>query len=431
LVLLLVNKMANPRKVAVTALLKIERDAAYSNITLNSVFKELELSSADKALVSALVYGVLDRKITLDYVLSRFMKTPLKKTAPYTLTVLRTALYQIMYMDKIPQSAAVNEAVKLIKNSKESRNSGFVNAVLRAALRADNLLPEGESLEALSVRFSCPEFIVKSFLKDYGVENTKNLLKESLETPPLTIRVNTAKTDAATLKEKLSENNIDFCETEIDNCLIFKKGFDISSNPLYKDGLFYAQDKASQTAVKVLAPEENQRVLDMCAAPGGKSFTMANLMKNSGEIVACDLYEARVKLIADSAKRLGLDIIKPTVNDATQYNEKLGEFDCILCDVPCSGLGVLRRKPEIKYKNEFDFTALEDIQYQILCNAVKYLKKGGKILYSTCTLRCAENENIVNRFQKEHTGFEKVYEHTFMPHIDNTDGFYCALIIKN
>ena len=427
---MLVNKMANPRKVAVTALLKIERDAAYSNITLNNIFKEYELSQQDKALVSALVYGVLDRKISLDYVLNRFMKTPFKKTAPFTLAVLRMGLYQIMYMDKIPSSAAVNEAVKLIKNSKENRNAGFVNAVLRAATRAEKLLPEGNSAEELSVRFSCPLFIVNSFLHDYGLENTINLLSSSLEAPPFTVRINTVKIGTEDFKQQLKNEELEYTETKFENSLIFPKGFDISASGLFKKGFFYAQDLASQAAVEVLSPKENDRVLDMCAAPGGKSFTMATKMQNLGEIVACDLYESRVKLIADSAERLGISIIKPTVCDATEYNKALGEFDCILCDVPCSGLGVIRRKPEIKYKDYPEFSELEDIQYRILCNAVKYLKQGGKILYSTCTLRKAENENAVNRFLCEHSNFQKEYEHTFMPHIDSTDGFYCALLTE-
>ncbi len=423
--------MANPRKIAVKALLKIEKDNSYSNITLNHIFKEFELSSADKALVSALVYGVLDRKITLDYVLAKFLKTPLKKTADYTLAVLRTGLYQIMYMDKIPQSAAVNEAVKLIKASKESRNAGFVNAVLRSATREEKLLPEGNSTQDLSVIYSCPSFIVESFLADYGIENTKALLASSLETPPLTIRVNTAKTDVEGLINRLSALNITCKKSNIDACLTIEKGFDIATSPLYQNGEFYVQDEASQQAVAILNPQKNQRVLDMCAAPGGKSFTIANLMQNSGEVISCDLYESRVKLIADSAKKLGLNIINATVCDATVYNEALGKFDCILCDVPCSGLGVLRRKPEIKYKDIEDFASLEEIQYRILCNAVNYLKPGGKILYSTCTLRSQENEKLVNRFQKEYNSFQKAYEHTFFPHIDKTDGFYCALLISN
>ena len=422
--------MSNPRKLAVKALLKIEKDNAYSNITLNSFLKENDLEGQDKAFFSALVYGVLDRKITLDYVLAGFMKTPLKKTAPFTLNALRVGLYQIMYMDKIPDSAAVNETVKIIKASKENRNAGFVNAVLRAALRNEIKLPEGETAKALSVRFSCPEWIVKGFIDDYGTENTVKLLEESLKAPPVTLRVNTVKISTDELIEKLKGMGITAVNGEIPDSLIVENGMDIASNPLYKEGLFYAQDCASQKAVSVLAPSTESRVLDLCAAPGGKSFTMACLLENKGEIVSCDLYEARVGLIEKSAKRLGLDIVKPCINDATVYNEALGEFDYILCDVPCSGLGVIRRKPELKYKSQSDFEELEGIQYRIFCNAVKYLKKGGKILYSTCTLRQAENEKLVIRFQKEYNDLTLKYEHTFMPHIDNTDGFYCALFEK-
>lgn len=420
--------MANPRQIAVNALLKIEKERAYSNITLNGIFKENELSNADKALISAIVYGVLDRKITLDYVLGQYMKTPLKKTAPFTLCVLRSALYQIMFMDKIPDSAAVNEAVKIIKKSRESRNSGFVNAVLRAVLRSEKLLPEGNTPEDLSVRYSCPLWIVESFISDYGTVTAISLLEESLKAPPVTVRVNTVKNDKNTLKSTLENEGIVCTESENENSLIVEKGISIPKSNAYRQGLFYVQDPASQTAVSALGAKNGDRVLDMCAAPGGKSFTLACLMENEGEIVACDLYEARTKLIADSAKRLGLDIIKARVADATEYDESLGKFDCVLCDVPCSGLGVIRRKPEIKYKSDCDFTELEDIQYRILCNAVRYLKKGGRILYSTCTLRRGENENVVIRFQKEYNTFNKVYERTLMPHIDKTDGFYFALL---
>ena len=419
--------MTNQRKLAVSILLKIENDNAYSNLTLASFLKDTDLNNEGKAFVSALVYGVLDRKITLDFVLSKFMKTPIKKTAPFTLCVLRTALYQIMFMEKVPESAAVNEAVKLIKKSKENRNAGFVNAVLRSVLRAENLIPQGDSIKDLSLRFSAPEWIVESFVCDYGKETAIKLLEESLKFAPVTLRVNTLKTTADALKEKLGTKSDD---TVFLNSLILEKGFDLANNELYKQGLFHVQDLASQKAISVLCPKPNERVLDICAAPGGKTFTMAELMENKGEIIACDLYEHRVGLIDEGAKRLGIDIIKPIVSDAEIFNEALGEFDVVLCDVPCSGLGVIRRKPDIKYKTENDFTELCEIQYKILCNAVKYLKSGGKILYSTCTLRRAENEDIVNRFLNEHNCFKKVTEKTLMPHIDKTDGFYYALLEK-
>lgn len=424
----MVNSMVNPRKLAVKALLKINTEAAYSNITLNSFFKESELSSSDKALATALVYGVLDRKITLDYVLQKFIKTPLKKTAPFTLEVLRTAVYQIMFMDKIPNSAAVDEAVKLIKKSKESRNSGFVNAVLRNVLRTESLLPCGDSVEDLSVIYSCPQDIINSFISDYGKENAVSLLKESLKPAEFTVRVNTLKTDIETFQSAIGKETE---PTEINGALIFKNGIDVSGNKCYKDGLFYVQDLASQTAVSVLNPQPETRVLDMCAAPGGKSFTMALLMQNKGEIISCDLYEHRVELIEKSAKRLGIDIIKTKVCDASVYDSSFGEFDYILCDVPCSGLGVIRRKPDIKYKDLSVCDSLCEIQFSILQNAVKYLKKDGKMLYSTCTLRKKENEDIIERFLEINKDFTCQYSHTFMPHTDGTDGFFCALLTRN
>lgn len=417
--------MANPRKLAVKALLKINTDSAYSNITLNSLFSESDASPMDKALATALVYGVLDRKITIDYVLSKFLKTPLKKVAPFTKEVLRTAVYQIMFMDKIPDSAAVDEAVKLVKASKESRNSGFVNAVLRNILRAETLLPQGDSLEDLSIIYSCPKEIIESFVNDYGINNAKCLLEESLKSADITVRVNTVKTNVEDFEKEIG---IDTLKTDIEGGLILKSGIDVGKNKLYNDGLFYVQDLASQKAVSVLNPTADSRVLDMCAAPGGKSFTMALLMQNKGEIVSCDLYPQRVELIEKSAKRLGLSIIKTKVSDATVYDEGLGEFDYILCDAPCSGLGVIRRKPDIKYKAFEEFDSLCEIQLKILKNAVKYLKKGGKLLYSTCTLRKKENEDIVNAFLSENKDFKCEYSHTFMPHTDGTDGFYCALL---
>lgn len=415
--------MANARKTAVKVLVKIEKEGAYSNLAVAEGLKTAELTPQDKALATALIYGVLDRKITLDFILSKFLKTPVSKTEPFTLAVLRTALYQIKYMDKIPESAAVNEAVKIMKSSKFSRNSGFVNGVLRSVLRTEVTLPQGENAEDLSVKYSCPLWIVESFLKDYGVEDTKALLEESLKPAGTVLKVNTVKTDIENVKSKLSD--IPFKEGE--NSLELVKGIDISKSELYKEGLVYVQDYASQRAVATLDPKKGDRVLDMCSAPGSKAFTMANLMENEGEIIACDLYPHRVELIEKSARRLGIKIIKSCVLDATKFDENLGQFDCILCDVPCSGLGVIRRKPEIKYTKSDDFKELENIQLSIVKNALRYLKKGGKLLYSTCTLRKAENENLVISLKKEYNDLYLISEKTFMPHKDGTDGFYCAL----
>ena len=422
--------MPNARKIAVNALLEV-RKQAYSNITLNKFLSDAELSSVDKSFITALFYGVLDRTITIDYVLSQFIKTPLKKVDSFVLEVLRVALYQIMYMDKIPDSAAVNEAVKIVKNSKRKSLSGFVNGVLRNILRDGVHLPQGNSINELSVRYSCPEWIVKSFTSDYGIENAINLLKSSLKAPPVTLRVNSLKTTTNALCEMLNNDGISAKVSLLDNAIDISGGIDITKSRMYKEGFFHVQDIASQTVVSVLNPVKDERVLDVCAAPGGKSFTTAQYMQNTGEIISCDLYEKRVELIKKGAVRLGISNITATQNDATVYNERFGKFDAVICDVLCSGLGVIRRKPEIKYKDLEEYQDITEIQMQILETSVKYLKDDGRILYSTCTLRKCENEYIIERFLDKYPQYELKYQRTFMPHIDGSDGFYCALLVKS
>ncbi|MBE6732781.1 MAG: 16S rRNA (cytosine(967)-C(5))-methyltransferase RsmB [Ruminococcaceae bacterium] len=420
--------MANARLVAVNALFKINKEKAYSNLTLDKLFSSADLSPKDKALATALVYGVLDRKITIDYIISKLSKTPLKKLSPLTVEAIRIGIYQLMFMERIPESAAVNESVNIIKRSKESRNSGFVNAILRNFIRNPIELPKGDDIHSLSVRFSCPEWIIKGFLDDYGTKDTVKLLEASLLSPPVILRVNTLKTTTEQLLELLKDEGITAKHTDIKDALEIEGGIDIKNSKLYRDGYFFVQDTASQTVVKILSPKPNEKVLDICSAPGGKTFTTALLMENKGEITACDLYEQRLCLVKRSAERLGLDIIKTKVNDATKVNKEFKDFDAVLCDVPCSGLGALRRKPEIKYKEITDFSEIEAIGRTILQNAVCYLKKGGRILYSTCTLRKAENENVVAEFLEKNKNFKLSCSHTFMPHLDNTDGFFCALL---
>ena len=421
--------MANPRKLAVSALLKVENDGAYSNITLNHLFESAELTAEEKRMTTALFYGVLERKLTLDAVLSTMVKSPLRKTPPYTLQVLRTGLYQIMFMDGIPAFSAVDESVKLIKKSKENRSAGFVNALLRKAAGKENLLPAGDDPDALSIRYSCPRWIVDTLLSDYGIEDTKGILEESLKPAPLILRVNTMKTTPAELLAGLVKNGIkgELCEG-FNNAVQVSRGFDIAKSPLYKKGLFHVQDLASQSVAAALSPKPGERILDLCAAPGGKSFTMAQLMENEGEIVSCDLYEQRTGLIAEGAKRLGLPIIKPQTADGSVFNPALGAFDAVLCDVPCSGLGVMRRKPDIKYKPCEDFGALGDIQKRLLSTASQYVAAGGRLIYSTCTLRAAENTQVTGAFLGENDSFHLTYERTYLPHKDKTDGFYCAVM---
>ena len=422
--------MPNARKIALKALLEV-RNQAYSNITLNKFLKETELSNTDKSFVTALFYGVLDRTITIDYILSKHIKTPIKKIPQYALENLRLALYQIAFMDKIPDSAAVNEAVKIIKNSKQKHLSGFTNGVLRNVLRDGVTLPSSNDIISLSIKYSCPEWIVKSFVDDYGQENAISLLEASLQTPPVTLRVNTLKTNTSLLSDILLKENISTKPSVLDNSLQVEGGIDVVKSNAYRSGLFHVQDIASQTVVSILAPNKNERVLDICAAPGGKTFTMAQYMQNEGEIIACDLHQKRVELINKGANRLEITNIKAIQNDATTKNESLGKFDAILCDVLCSGLGVIRRKPEIKYKNITDYEDITFIQYKILENSASYLNNNGRVLYSTCTLRKCENEGVIQRFLDKYPNYELKYQHTFMPHIDGSDGFYCALLQKS
>ena len=422
--------MGNARKTAAVALTKVDENNAYSNIVLNDALKKAELSKEDTALASALFYGTLDRKITVDYYLSKFIKTPLKKIPPFSLAVLRSAVYQIKFMTRIPQSAAVNEAVKLVKCSKENRMSGLTNAVLRNIIRNDIKLPDGSGLNSLSVRYSCPEWIVKSFIDDYGADTAESLLAESLETPPVTFRVNTLKTDFDSLKRSLENEKTEISPCEnIENHFEFKTHCAVERLPQFLDGLFHVQDIASAICVKSLELDENMTFIDVCSAPGGKTFTAAQYMKNKGKIYAFDLYEHRVKLISEGAERLGIDIISPQQGDALSLRKDLiGTADRVLCDVPCSGLGVIGKKPEIRYKNLDLIDKLTQTQYNILINASEYLKPDGLLVYSTCSLNKAENEDVCDRFLSEHSNFEKHKDYlTLFPHINNSDGFFIAV----
>ncbi len=419
--------MVDVRKLVVNALCRVEEDGAYSNIVLNEAFSKYELNERDKSFASALFYGVLDRKITIDFYINALSKIKVKKMQPITKAALRLGIFQIAFMNKIPVSAAVNESVNIVKKSKENRNFGFVNAVLRSASRSLPNLPEDNTTKSLSVRYSCNESIVKEIIKDYG-HKTDKILSSFLNPPQVFIRYNNIKISKEEFEEKLETNGVKFTKTELGGCYKIDEG-DLFSSQLFKDGLFFVQDISAANAAEALCAKRNERVLDVCAAPGGKSFTTALLMENTGEIVSCDLYEQRVSLIEKGAKRLSINCIKPLVNDASVFNNNLGEFHGVICDVPCSGWGVMRRKPEIKYKSENNFNELEKLQQKILCTSAKYLKSGGRIVYSTCTIRKAENENQIQKFLAQNKDFNLVNEKTILP-IEEYDGFYFAVLQK-
>lgn len=420
--------MANARKIAIDALLRVNNDNAYSNIALNEVLNKSNPEIKDRALATAIFYGVLDNKITLDYIIKKLTSKPVSKIKPYTLEALRIGLYQIIFTDNIPPSAAVNESVNLVKKSIESYNSGFCNAVLRNYLRNPVALPTDNSVFALSVRYSCPDWLITELINDYDLPTVIDYLEQSVKSPPLILRVNTIKNTAEELTSTLKENGIECKILNESAVLITEGGFNTEKFEPYINGLFFVQDLSSQNCARLLQAKQSERILDMCAAPGGKSFSIALLMENKGEVVSCDIHPHRVQLINNGAKRLGINIINPTVCDATQFNKDLGLFDAILCDVPCSGFGIIRRKPDIKYKKDNDFSQLEEIQLQILNNSVNYLKEKGRILYSTCTVRKKENEEIVNKFLENHKDFTLKEIKTYMPKADGGDGFFTALL---
>ncbi|MCD8390629.1 MAG: 16S rRNA (cytosine(967)-C(5))-methyltransferase RsmB [Firmicutes bacterium] len=411
------------RKAASDILYNIEKTGAYSNMALkDELVKYDDFSPRDKRFITALVYGTLDKRITLDYIISRYSKS--KKTAPRVLIILRMGLYQMFFMDKVPDTAAVNESVNLAKKF-APRAAGFVNAVLRNAQRGGITYPE-KGTAALSVRYSFPERLVKRWTDDFGYEFTEQMLAAFCEPPRLTLRPNTLKISAEELAAELGEYG-----AETDGAAVFCGGFDIAKSKLYADGFFSVQDKAAMRASEILNPQSGENVIDMCAAPGGKCAHTAELMGNRGKVAAFDIYEHKIDLINKNARRLGIDIIDAKLGDAAEFNPQLeNSADKVLCDVPCTGWGVIGRKPEIKYKDISNLGGLYETQRKILKNASKYVKSGGVILYSTCTVNRAENEDAINDFLENNGGFRREYEKTFYPHLDNTDGFYICRLKK-
>lgn len=432
------------RQTAFSILLKIEKDKAYSNIALDSAVRELSLDSTDCAFISRLVYGVTERKITLDYVISQFLDQPIKKLKAEVLVILRLGTYQILYMDKIPDSAAVNESVSLAKNNKLSYASGVVNAVLRkVSLEKENVFKSLSGDERLSILYSAPIDLVRFLMHHYNEENAEEILKSALNKKEITIRVNTLKTTQNELIEILEKENISTEITSLKDALIINTKGAVYELDAYKKGLFYVEDVSSQICVKELGLKENYKLIDICSAPGGKSFTASQYMNNTGKIYSCDIHEHRVELIKSGAKRLGIENIIPTVNDATIFNEEFINADCVLCDVPCSGLGIIGKKPEIKYKSLDEIKELIPIQKEILSTASKYVKKGGTLVYSTCSINPNENRKICDWFLKENEDFYSVKVSpesercidegdylTLLPHINNCDGFFIAKFIK-
>ncbi len=435
--------MKSARLLAYELLLKME-NGAFSNIVLDSGLSDCGLSQRDKGFVSRVFYGVIERRLTLDYIISLYSTKPLKSIDTQLLIILRTGVYQLLFMDSVPDNAAVNESVSLCRIIKKTSAAGFVNAVLRSFIRSGKKyeLPSGR-IQRLCINYSCNEQLVRMLIDDYSYETAEKFLSASLESRTLYIRVNNTRISADNLAEKFRESGINAVKHDkMENCLVLDKLNDIDNNPLFLNGFFHVQDLSSQLCCAALNPQENDRVLDICSAPGGKAFTLAGMMNGKGTVTACDLHDKRAGLISQGASRLGFGNIKVLQNDARNYNGSLGSFDKILCDVPCSGYGVIRSKPEIKYTLPEDASMLPQLQYKILKMSAGYLKTGGEIVYSTCTVLKRENDEVVERFLTENPGFEGAgfidesdtlsgdYKVTIFPEYFNSDGFFICKIRK-
>lgn len=443
----------NARTAAFKALVRVEKDKSYSNIIIDSVIKNNNLDKREASFATMLFYGVLERKITLDYVINQFAKTPVRKMQAEILTILRLGIYQIMYADKIPNSAAVNECVNLAKKNKLISASGFINGILRSVIREkENITyPNANNIiEYLSVKYSCPENIVSLWLSYYGKDITEGILSVLCGRADISAKINNTKTDIGTVKNSLMQKNISVFEfSGLENAVFLENTGSIEDLDEYKQGLFHIQDISSQICCKILNPQPNDIVIDACSAPGGKSFTIAELMNNKGKVISMDLYASRLNLVKKGAERLGLDIIETKCNDSAKniFYADLPMCDRLLCDVPCSGLGIIRRKPELRYKNDLGIDALPEIQYKILVNCSALVKKGGIAVYSTCTLNPKENGMVADRFLKENKEFspftikppegiirgidEPCNQLTVFPHLNRSDGFFVSAFIKN
>lgn len=430
----------NGRELALQALIRFRRDGAWPDLYLK---KEGEgLAANEMALASALTYGVLEQRALLDFYLQSFSKMPLKKIMPQVLDAMRISAYQLVFLQRIPASAAINESIKLVKKQANPRAASFANGVLRSLSRSLDDLPQPnfpDLGETLSVRYSHPKWLVDRLLQQVGAEACEAFLRENNTQPPVVLRVNTLKSSVPELLALLPGTKE---HPYLPDALICESVRDYLRTDAFREGRFAVQDSASQLCVHALSPQPGETLLDLCAAPGGKSILAAQFMQCKGKILSFDLHQHRAELIRKSAEKMGITCLEPAAADSTVRNDRLLQSaDCIICDVPCSGIGIIRKKPDVRYKSAADVDGLPSIQLQILLNALDYLKPGGRVVYSTCTVLEAENHGVLQaalalRKDCELEPFvlpgigEVNGAITLWPQVHGTDGFFLARIKK-
>lgn len=390
------------RNTALRALIACRTADAWSDAVLRNYMAEAKLSKQDAALCTTLCYGVLQNRALLDYDIDR-MLTGRKRLPPALRDILRLAVYQIVFLDRVPDSAAVNEAVKQAKGRFGVREGNLVNAVLRNFLRQKDM----EIPKDYAIRYSHPPELVDLMKQSVG-KNLEQILIADNSRPETCVQVNTLKTTALQLECAWTQEGVAFApHSWMPNCYLLKQTGDLEQLTSFRQGLFQVQDAAARLSVSVLDLKPGMRVLDLCAAPGGKSMAAAMYMENQGEIVSCDLHGGKLPQIRKAAQRLGVSIIQTMENDGTVLRESFLEaFDAVIADVPCSGLGVIRKKPDIRYKDVKSMEALPEIQQKILQNAAAYVRPGGQLLYSTCTILARENEAVTQTFLQHAPSFQ-------------------------
>ncbi|MBP1571431.1 MAG: 16S rRNA (cytosine(967)-C(5))-methyltransferase RsmB [Oscillospiraceae bacterium] len=434
--------MDTARKLVVDCLLKVE-SSGFSNLVLLSEIDNHSLTNQDKAFATKLFYGTVERKLTLNYILQKQLSKPIAKMDKEIVAILQSGLYQLLYMQSVPAYAAINQAVGLCPVFKKTSAKGLVNAVLRKCQKFDiDKEIFKDKLTELSVKYSVNTDIVKIILRDYP-DSAEDILKGMFITPKFTVKINTTKISAQDFKKLIADSGLTYNQMPLDDGIeIIHKG-SVTDIPGFKEGYFYVQGITSQYAVRAAGIQKDNDVLDLCAAPGGKSFAAAIELGGSGSVTSCDPNVSRLKLIQDGAKRLGLSNITTVQNSGEIYNDKLKKYDVIICDVPCSGIGIIPKKPDLRYKSMTEVDNLAQLQYDILTTASKYLKANGTIVYSTCTINKQENEQVVDRFLKENINFKLEKQHcpvenvinsdekvTFLSHLTGFDGFFVAVLRK-
>lgn len=425
----------NSREIIIKAIYEIEENGGYFNHVLTDALSKAE--PCDKGFVTEVIYGIIGNKLSLDHIIMQFSSVKLKKMTPWVKNILRLGIYQMYYMDKIPHSAACNESVKLSKKYAHAAAGRFINGVLRNVSRnIDNIsFPQKDTpAEYLSIRYSFPIWLTEKLLVQYGFDKTESFMAESNSSHAVNIRVNRLKTTPESLIETLKNERI---EAEIsplfEDCLTVKGKINIEKSASYRKGLYSLQNLSSYKAVKTLAPLKGDFIMDICAAPGGKSCASAEIMENEGKILSFDIHPHKLQLIDNSAKRLGIHIIESTAHDGCiELNQYIGKADKVILDAPCSGIGVIHKKPDIKWtRQESDVYELAKIQKKLLDTACKYVKSGGILLYCTCTVLKEENDDIVSGFLLNHNDFSVISSEQILTGKYGESGFYICKMKRN